>query len=126
VTIKIAAQFTKETRELNGLNAIEKDMLDNPHDEWYIVARVVNAHSGINHLDGDSKDARAHLAHIEPLWGDDETAAKELLSKAYKARTVSSVPKADATLFDDAAGGDAEDEPVSERTPDAWIDPAAN
>lgn len=120
---KIAAAFKKDERPLDGLTAIEKEMSENPHDEWYIVAKVVNKRTATEHEDGDAQVVTVKLIHIEPMWGDAETAAKKLLLDAYKERTGGSLPappEPEPTLFD---GG--EDGPVSERPKDEWIAPEA-
>lgn len=118
---KIASSFKKDERPLDGLTAIEEDMAKNPHDEWYVIARVVNKRTGIEHEDGDSAVVTAKFVHIEPMWGDDEATVKQMLLDAYKKRTgstIASPPEPDPTLFD----GEDDGEPVSEREPDKWLD----
>lgn len=123
---KIVSAFKKDERPLDGLTAIEDEMRKNPHDEWYIVARVVNKRTAIEHEDGDAAVVSAKLAHIEPMWGDDEATVKQMLLDAYKQRTGGSMPtppEPEPTLFDgDQPGGEAaEDGPVSEKQPDVWL-----
>lgn len=90
--------------EDNGLGTIEKLMIDDPDEEFYIVARINRRRATIDDEKGETVPT-ARVLHIEPATGDLEDAARELLNTAMRNRTKA------GTLdehFDD--GGDADGE----------------
>ena len=38
MSIKIQGTFKKDDRPLNGLHVIEKQLIDSPYDEHYVIA----------------------------------------------------------------------------------------
>jgi hypothetical protein len=73
--------------DVNGLNAITKDLLDNPRQLRLVVAIVDVEATNVNHDKGIEKP-RLRVRHIEPILSDKDVAeAQNLLSKALAART---------------------------------------
>lgn len=127
--VNIAAHYTKETREFNGLNDIVDELLDNPTVKRLAVVEYEVTRITRNIADGNTETPTINLIRVEPLDGTSAEDAQRLLDGAYTARTGKERP---ATLFDHLRGGDiAEgdsnaddadgDGPVSERTHDAWL-----
>jgi len=141
VSVKIAAQFKKDTRPLNGLESIADDLIKEPHRRWFIIAEVENRRTVIDHSDGDAESPTVNLVHIEPmLSGAGEDTIRKMLKAAYKARTGNDTVEPAPTLFDgDPPPADDTapevphepveeeppfdpDAPVSERKGDDWLD----
>lgn len=123
MAVGIAAQWTKDNRELNGLNDIEEQLIENPHDRHFAVVEIGVKRVVRDVADGDTERPTVQIFQIEPLDGDAAKTAKELMTGAYKARTGKTAPPPqDALPFDEAAEGQGDGEPVSERSKDEWLD----
>jgi len=123
VTVNIAAQWKRDNRELNGLSAIEDDLLGKPHEPRYAVVKIETKRITRDLADGDVEVPTVNIVHIEPVDEADEETVKKLLTDRYSART--GKPEPQPTLFDSAADS-AADGPVSEREPDEWLDDATS
>ena len=89
MAVDIQASFTEKSRVLNGLEAIETELLPggDPLAERYIVARIISPTFKGSNLDG-SRTPKVQLIGIEPMVTGRELAdAKGLYERAYKART---------------------------------------
>lgn len=84
--VRIAAQFVGEERSMNGLNGIVEELLEDPREEHYIVAKVKVRRITEDIEDGGIRTPTVNLVHIEPLDGKDGETAHRLLQKAYLAR----------------------------------------
>lgn len=97
--IAIQASFGKDTKPLNGLEAIIQELLDKPLQEQYVICKVRNARTSIDHENGDVETPTIKFTHIEPMLSDkEEAAAKKLFEAACKAR-LGDLPQ--QTLFED-------------------------
>lgn len=85
--VNISAKFTKNSDLYNGLNHIEKDLLDEPTVMRTAVVkyRVKFAKQDFEH--GAAVTPTVKVEHFEPLDGQDAEEASALAQKAYKART---------------------------------------
>lgn len=87
MSVNIKATFKKDTRPLNGLEAIEELLVDKPLDRHVIVAVVETVRITDDVADGGTKTPTVRLVHIEPMTSEaDEKAARKLLDRAHKAR----------------------------------------
>lgn len=87
MAVNIKAKFTKDTRSLNGLDAIAKQLVDSPLEEVWIVAkaRVVRIVEDIE--DGGTLTPTVNFGHIEVMASSkEEAAARKLFEAACKAR----------------------------------------
>lgn len=108
MAIKISGSYKKDERAYNGLEAIAKDLIEEPHTEHYIIAKVGCLRIAEEIEDGGSKTVTVKLKHIEVMLSNkDETDAKKIFERAAKAR-LGEVPQ--QTLFEDHADVDAEGE----------------
>lgn len=102
MSVKISAQMTGETRELNGLNSIEADLINEPREKRYAIVEFHALRTTTEHDDGDVHLPTVKFDHIEPLTGKDADTAHALLQKAYLARQKSEADAAgQADLFSD-------------------------
>lgn len=108
--VKIRAQFTKDTRLFNGLDSIAGKMFDDPVTRVLAVVVIEVARKNIDCLNGGQQSVTVNLAEIEPVFDGDAREARQLLERAYKARTGS--PSA-PTLF-----GEPGDDPDEETAAD--------
>lgn len=108
--VKIRAQFTKDSRLFNGLDSIAGKMFDDPVTRVLAVVVIEVARKNIDCLNGGQQSVTVNLAEIEPVFDGDAREARQLLERAYKARTGS--PSA-PTLF-----GEPGDEPDEETAAD--------
>ncbi len=121
MAVNIKASFTKETRPLNGLEAILDQLLEKPYEEHYVICKVRNARSTKDHENGGTETPTVNFFHIEPMLSDkDEQDAKKLFEQACKARlgdlpqkaTLEKPPQQQdipqQPLFADGTGDDAE------------------
>jgi len=119
VTVNIAAQWKRDNRELNGLSAIEDELLGKPHEPHYAVVKIETKRITRDLADGDVEVPTVNIVHIEPVDGDAADVVKTMLADLYSART--GKPEPQPTLFDGSGHGEG---PVSERKPDEWLDDA--
>lgn len=127
--VRIAAQFTKDERDRNGLIPAAVTIAANRHD-WsaYAVVRLECVRVTDEVAEGGVEIPTVGIKHIELLTeADDSATAEKLLTQAYEARTGKSpIPGIDGAA--DQAAGDTEgweSGPVAERTPDVWLDDKA-
>lgn len=112
MAIKISGSYKKDERAYNGLEAIAKDLIEEPHTEHYIIAKVGCLRIAEEIEDGGSKTVTVKLRHIEVMLSNkDEADAKKIFERAAKAR-LGEVPQ--QTLFDDHAAEGDEGEPGGE------------
>jgi hypothetical protein len=149
VTVKIAGQFTKETRDRNGLTPIADKIVADHHD-WscYGIVRLEGARLSEERRDGWVKHPTVAICHIEPVDGDDAAVIEEMLARRYQARIERQQPipgidgraesrdeaRVDAERRDPIYGGPIKDDgpdlltdpdtdgPVAERPRDEWLD----
>lgn len=72
--------------EVNGLEAIEDGLLEDPTGERIAIVRF-SVSKIVNNLDKGDTYPVVRLAQIEPVSGEQGDAARELLKAAYFART---------------------------------------
>ena len=128
--VKLAARFTKDTQPYNGLTDDNHvaDLIDQPHDRRYAlvsydVLRIADE------IEDGTKVPTIKWVQIEPLDGDAAARAKADMRALYKRRT-GNEPSPDRVpeptlldeLPDDDGKADDDEGPVSERTPDVWLD----
>ncbi len=88
MAVNVSAKFTKNTDLYNGLNHIEKDLLDDPTALRTAVVkyRVKFAKQDFEH--GGAATPTVKIEHFEPMNSDEAARqASELAQAAYKART---------------------------------------
>jgi hypothetical protein len=86
MTVNISAQFTKKTRDRNGLEAIEKAILADPETRHIVVAVVEPKFSKRDFADG-SETPTVRVVAIEALAGEQAVEARKMLEDAYVVRT---------------------------------------
>lgn len=102
MSVNIQATFKSDDRALNGLEAIEKDLVESPLDRHVIVGVVETVRITKDVADGMTETPTVRLVHIEPMLSNvDEKAARKLLEKALKARN-GGAPQSD--LFSNPEG----------------------
>jgi hypothetical protein len=112
VAHKVAASFKKDERPLDGLFAVEKQMIDEPYSEIYVIAKVRVRRVDEDIEDGGTKTVTFKLAHIEPMINaKDEKDSKKIFERAAKAR-LGELPQ--QSLFDIAE--DTEPDEDAEKT----------
>lgn len=89
----------------NGLGSIEKLMVDDPDARFYVVAEVNRRRATIDDDAGETVPTMRVL-RIEPLTGDMEDTARQMLDAATMKRTSA------GTLFDNSEG-ESEHRPAS-------------
>lgn len=105
--VAIKAKFGKGRKKYNGLDSIEADLLDKPHEERYVVARIRTVRTSIDYEHGSVETPTINFEHIEVMLSEAEVKdAKRLFENACRHR-LGEMPQ--ATLFDD--GKPADDEP---------------
>lgn len=82
--MNLAASLPKG--EGNGLGAITRELLDDPHHVHVVVALVDCKSTKVDHETGDRKPT-IRVKRIEVLAGDDLETARELLERAYNQRS---------------------------------------
>ncbi|QDY06138.1 hypothetical protein FJK98_02310 [Micromonospora sp. HM134] len=103
MAVKMAAQLTRAQREFNGLDRIERELLDQRRGTRYaVVAYHVKRVS--DEIDEGVEIPTVQITHIEPVEGSDADRVRELLADRYKDRTGKSLD-GDPTLFDVVPGG---------------------
>ena len=108
MAVKISGSYKKDERAYNGLEAIAKDLIEDPHSEYYIIAKVGAKRITEEVDDGGSQSVTVKLKHIEPMLSSkDEADARKVFERAAKAR-LGEVPQ--QTLFEDHDDEGAEDE----------------
>lgn len=133
--VNIKGTFSKDKRPNNGLDAIA-EALKADHFLRIAVVGIVEFHA-YHDVVGRAEAISVDFAAVEPVFGDADEQARQMLDQARKARGLGNV---ELTLFDGEPGGDrdptagpwpgdsdyqppAEDDgPTSERKPDEWLD----
>lgn len=110
MTVKISAQLTRERKEFNGLDRIERELVDQPRGMRYAVV-AYEVKRVTDEVDEGVEIPTIRLSHIEPVDGVQADRVRDILAERYKDRTGKSL-EGDPTLFDVA--GDGEQRPVPE------------
>lgn len=96
MSVNISAAFARDDKHLNGLEAIEKDLIDDPLTDRWIIARVSTIRVTKDIVDGGTETPTVRLTHIEVMQSDaEEKKAKALHAAAYKARSNGATPPQD-------------------------------
>jgi hypothetical protein len=98
MTVRIAAKLTKERQSFNGLDAIQDELVDQPHGTRYAVVAYEVLRTTAEIEDGETYPT-IRLSHIEPVRDGHADRVKEILAERYKDRTGKSA-EPDPTLFD--------------------------
>lgn len=118
MTVRIAAQFTKDERDRNGLIPAAGAIAKERHD-WtgYAVAKLDCVRVTDEVKDGGVEIPTVGIRHIELLDGEQADAVAKLLAQAYEARTgktpipgVDGDQEGDAELLDDGPASPPKDE----------------
>lgn len=83
MTVKLASALPKDDK--NGLASIAADIAARYYSRERTTAIVVLGSLGVNHEDGD-QIPKVGIVRVEPIEGDLETAALDLLQQATEAR----------------------------------------
>jgi hypothetical protein len=70
----------------NGLDAIARQLVDDPHELHVVIAIVDCKQSKIDH-DTDEREPTARLRRIEVIQGDDKRVAQQMMRRALEERT---------------------------------------
>jgi hypothetical protein len=97
--VNVASSFKKDERENNGLEAIAKALIEDPHTRHVIVAVIETSAVRTDYRDGGAKTPTVRFVQIEAVDGSDAEQARAMLDKAFRARTGREDNPA-ATLFD--------------------------
>lgn len=98
--VAIKAKFGKDTKALNGLDAIMEELIDKPLAEHYVIAKVSVVRIVDDIENGGVETPTVAFKHIEVMLSDNDVKdAKRLFETACKAR-LGELPQ--ATLFDAA------------------------
>ncbi|MEV4846117.1 hypothetical protein AB0K20_23230 [Micromonospora matsumotoense] len=109
MAVKMAAQLTRAQREFNGLDRIERELLDQRRGVRYAVVSF-HVKRVSDEIDEGVEIPTVQITHIEPVDGDDADRVREMLADRYKDRTGKSLD-GDPTLFDVVPGdGDGQDD----------------
>lgn len=106
MTVNIQAQFAKKERELNGLEAIAKELVEDGLERRYAIVQFDSPRSTKDNREGTYTPTVKFL-HIEPAIGEDDTkVVKDMLLKLFRQRVnkPDAPPPVGDTLFDDGAG----------------------
>lgn len=129
MTVNIAAQWKKDTRDLNGLTEIEEELIGQPLQRHLAVVELEVVRITRDIADGGAETPTVNILHIEPVDGEQAEAVRLMLDGLYQARSGKRQEAVPRTLTElsgqqtlpldgaDADGG----EPVSERTHDEWL-----
>jgi hypothetical protein len=119
MTVKLAAQFSKDERPLNSLNDLA-DQIAKDSEGWQGYALVKLERVRTSHEDADgSTIPTVGFKRIEILDGEEADAAAKRLVQLYEARThTTPITGIDGQRPD----ADLDDGPVAQREPDAWLD----
>lgn len=97
--VAIKAKFGKGQKKYNGLDSIEEMLVEKPHEEVYVVARVRTVRTAIDYEHGSVQTPTVNFEHIEVMVSEAEIKdAKRLFENACRHR-LGELPQ--ATLFDD-------------------------
>lgn len=134
MSVSIAAQWTKETRDLNGLNSIEQALIGQPLTRRLAVIELETLRTTKDFKNGGTETPTILILHVEPVDGDDAETVRGMLDRLYTDRTgkteepvARTLLDGQGSLFSDDAGDEQQDtagEPVSERPRDEWLDDA--
>lgn len=70
----------------NGLAAIARQLVDNPHELHVVIAIVDNKTTKTDH-DRDEREPTARIRRIEVIGGDDKQVAQQMMRRALEERT---------------------------------------
>lgn len=70
----------------NGLAAIARQLVDEPHELHVVIAIVDNKTTKTNH-DSDEREPTARIRRIEVINGDDKEVAQQMMRRALETRT---------------------------------------
>lgn len=70
----------------NGLAAIARQLVDEPHELHVVIAIVDNKTTKTNH-DSDEREPTARIRRIEVIGGDDKEVAQQMMRRALETRT---------------------------------------
>jgi hypothetical protein len=103
MSVKIAAQFTKERRGDNGLDAIVGDLIKEPGERRFLIAEYHCPRASEEFDEGGVRVPTVALDRIEPVLDAEDVATVEaILKKAYAARSSEAAGNGQADLFSDA------------------------
>lgn len=97
MSVDIKAQFKKADRELNGLEAISKELIDDPLKRHVVIGVVEVARVVTDYEEGSGVTPVVKFLQIEPMRDSAIEQARELLAAAFNARTGQAVQE---SLFD--------------------------
>jgi hypothetical protein len=104
MSTSIRAKFKKDSAKFNGLDAIDKSLLDDPLRERLVICKVRVVRIVDDIEGGGVLTPVVSLTHIEVMASDkEENAARKLFETACKHR-LGDLPQ--QTLFDPGDGGD--------------------
>lgn len=84
--VQIKASFKKDSKHLDGLNAVASQIIANPNDRIVVVA-ILEPVSIVRDLLSGTEVPRMGVRHIEVGHGETATALKGILSELYTDRT---------------------------------------
>ena len=88
MTVNIKGTWTKKTRDRNGLEAVEKDLLDRTRaDDTYACVVIVAPHATRWTATDGSEVPTVAVRAIEVMDGDQDDAVRKLLADQFRART---------------------------------------
>lgn len=108
MTVKTAAQLTRERVEFNGLDAIAEELVTQPLGTRYAVVAFDVKRVSDEIAEGGQKIPTVQFTHIEPVRGDLAERVREMLAERYQDRTGKSLD-GDPTLLDGWTPGEPSD-----------------
>lgn len=106
MTVNIQAQFKKDSRVYNGLDAIAETLIDKPTLRHIVVGVVETTRITTDVADGGTETPTVNFVQIEALDGDDAATARGILERRYAQRTNGSMQD---DLFSHADENDSEE-----------------
>ena len=111
MAVTLSATFTKESKEYNGLEAIQQSLIDNPLDRRVVVALVEVTNIDEDILHGGVETPRVRVVHMEAMTADAAMDARKLLDETFHERTGHTA--APPTLFDSTSEGEEARDPAA-------------
>jgi len=87
MTVNIAGTFKKDVREFNGLEAIAKELTEEPLTRQVVVGLIETKKTTKDHTDGGSETVTVRFVHLEALADEAAADGRKLMDDAYRART---------------------------------------
>jgi hypothetical protein len=103
----VQVQPARPKDQFNGLEAIEADILAAPRGESILAIVQYERKKRVEDEDKEETYPVLRVRHIEPIRGDLEAQARELLETAYKARTGEDQLDLDFDVEKEGDGADA-------------------